>query len=102
MADEALVDERLKRVEVGARDCLGSVECATAGEDGDAREELLLVVGEKVVRPLDRRAERELARFRIAAAFQEIEALGEPVEDLRRGKDTGAGRGELDGEREVV
>ena len=54
------------------------------------------------MRPLDRRAKRVLARFRIAAAFQEIEALGEPVEDLRRREHTGAGRGELDGEREVV
>src|SRR5437762_4845029 len=54
------------------------------------------------MRPLDRRAKRVLARFRIAAAFQEIEALGEPVDDLRRGEHTGAGRSELDGEREVV
>ena len=54
------------------------------------------------MRPLDRRAKRVLARFRIAAAFQEIEALGEPVQDLRRGEHTGASRGELDREREVV
>ena len=43
-----------------------------------------------------------LARFRIAAAFQEIEALGEPGHDLRRGEHAGACGGELDGEREVV
>ena len=54
------------------------------------------------MRPLDRRAKRVLARFRIAAAFQEIEALGEPVQDLRRSEHSGASRGELDGEREVV
>ena len=54
------------------------------------------------MRPLDRRAKRVLACFRVAAAFQEIESLSEPVEDLRRGEHTGAGRGELDREREVV
>ena len=54
------------------------------------------------MRPLDRRAKRVLARIRIAAAFQEIEALGESVQDLRRGEHSGASSGELDGEREIV
>src|SRR5207302_1475223 len=80
----------------------GRAQRTAAREDRKPREQLLLVGGEEVMRPLDRRAKRVLARFRIAAAFQEIETLGEPVQDLLRGEHTGAGRGELDGEREVV
>ena len=49
VAQEALVDERLEDVEVGVADVFGGVEGAAAGEDGEAGEELLLVVGEQVV-----------------------------------------------------
>ena len=49
MAQEALLDERLQDVEVGVADLFGRVERAAAGEDGQAREELLLVLGEQVV-----------------------------------------------------
>ena len=99
---EALVDQRLQPVDVSLDDLFGRVQRTAAREDREPLEELLLVVGEEVVRPLDRRAKRVLARFRIAAALQEIEALSEPVQDLRRREHTGAGRGELDREREVV
>jgi len=49
MAQEALVDERLQYIQVGAADLLGCVEGAAAGEDGEATEELLFVVVEQVV-----------------------------------------------------
>ena len=49
VAQEALVDERLEEVEVGVADVFGGVEGAAAGEDGEAREELLFVLGEQVV-----------------------------------------------------
>jgi hypothetical protein len=41
--DEALLDQRLQRVEIGIRDTLGGLERTAAGEDGQAREELLLL-----------------------------------------------------------
>ena len=44
-ADEALVDEGLQRVEVGVADLLGRLERAAAAEDGEPREETLLVFG---------------------------------------------------------
>ena len=49
MASEALVDERLKDVEVGVAHLFGRIEGAAAGEDGEAGEELLLVVAQQVV-----------------------------------------------------
>ena len=49
MADKALVDERLEDVEVGVADLFGCVKGAAAGEDGEAREKLLLVAGKQVV-----------------------------------------------------
>ncbi len=43
-AQEALLDQRLERVEVGVTDLLGGLERAAAREDGQAGEELLLLV----------------------------------------------------------
>ena len=43
VAKEALVDERLQDVEVGVTDLFSRSEGAAAGEDREAREELLLV-----------------------------------------------------------
>jgi hypothetical protein len=49
MAKEALVDERLDDVEVGAAYVFGRVEGATACEDGEPGEQRLLVVAEESV-----------------------------------------------------
>ena len=69
-ADEALVDQRLQRVDLRAADSLGRLVRATAGEHREPREQLLFLRREEVVRPTDRRVERLLARIRVAAAFQ--------------------------------
>ena len=82
--DEALLHEGLERVEVGFGDVLRHLEGAAAREDREAREQPLLVGAEQVVGPLDRRAERSLARVGVAAARQQVETLREPFEDLRR------------------
>ena len=95
MTQEALVDERLERVEVGVADFLGRVEDAAAGEDSEAGEELPLVVGEQVMRPFNRRAQGLLARVGAAAALEQIEPLGEPFEHLPGREDSGAGGREL-------
>ena len=58
--------------------------------------------GREVVAPRDRRPERLLPRIGVAAALQQVEALGEPLQDLRGRECPRAGGGELDREREVV
>ena len=54
------------------------------------------------MRPLDRGAQRLLARFGVAAALEQVETLGKPLEDLSRGERLRPRGGELDGERKVV
>ncbi len=100
--EEALLDERLHGVEVGIRHLLRGRESAAAGEDREAGEQPLLVPVEEVVAPLDRRAQRLLAGVCVATALQEIEAVREAIEDLRRRERLRAGSRELDGERQAV
>src|SRR4029079_3479417 len=59
-ADEALVDERGDPVEVCTADLLGSLQRATAGEEGEPCEEVLLGRHQQVVAPDDRRTQRAL------------------------------------------
>src|SRR5918992_3697577 len=68
-AQQALFDERLEVIEVGVRNLLSRFQPAAACEDGESTEERLLVLGQELVRPLDRRPERLLARIGIASAF---------------------------------
>ena len=42
-AEQALLDERLQRVEIGLADFFGRLQRAAAREDGEAGEELLLL-----------------------------------------------------------
>ena len=81
MADEALVDERLQGIERGFPHLLGRPERTSAREDG-AGEELLLLLGKQVEAPLDGGPKRLLARIGVAAAFEQVETLGEALEDL--------------------
>ena len=74
-AQQALLDERLQRVEVGVRDLLGRVERAAPDEDGERSEDALLLFGEEVVAPGDRRPERLLPRLGVSAASQQVEAM---------------------------
>ena len=105
LAEHVAVDQRreARQEVVAAADGLGGVERAAAVEDGEAREERLLVGAEQVVAPVDRRAERLLARGQVAwAAGEEVEALLEPGEQRLRREQLRAGGGELDREREAV
>jgi hypothetical protein len=84
-------------------DLLGSLERASASEDGQASEEPLLLVQEEVVAPLDRRPQRALALGRIAGATgQERQALVEALEHLGRGHRLYACSRELERERQIV
>ena len=77
---------------------LGGFERATALEDGEAREELLLCGGEQVVAPLDRGSQGPLAGIGVAAALQQIESCGDALEELGRRQDRHARGGQLDRE----
>ena len=82
--DEALVHQGMQRVEVGVRDRFCPLERAAAGEDGDAAEEALFLGREQVVAPVNRRPQRLLARLCVSSPLEQVESLGEPLEDLRR------------------
>ncbi len=102
-ANEALVHQRLERVEVGITDVLGRLQRAAAREDGEPGEQPLLLLCQQVVGPLDRRSQRPLALGEIArSAGQQRQAMLEPFEDLRRGEGLDAGGRELERQREVV
>ena len=102
-AQEALVNERLERIEVGLGHRLGGFERATAAEHGGATEKHLLVEGEQVVAPCDRSAKGALSFGQVArAAGQQTQTPLEARQDLCRGERLDAGGRQLDGQREVV
>src|SRR5215470_4061610 len=68
MTDQALVEQRLERVNVGFGDRLGRRQCAAAGEDGKCSEHASLVAVEKLIRPADSGLERLLPLLDIAVA----------------------------------
>jgi len=101
--NEALVDERLERVELCLCDLLGCFECAAAQEDGESREELLLLGCQQLVGPLDRRPEGALPLGKVSGAAREKrQTPSESLEDLRRGERLDTRSGELERERQVV
>ena len=101
-AKEALVEERLERVGLGAADRFRLVVRTASREDRQRAEQALLVLAEQVVRPRDRRPQRVLARIRVPAPGEQVEPLAEPVEQLVRREDRGSRCGEFQREREVV
>ena len=82
VADKALLDERLERVEIGACNLLRRPERAASGEDRQPGKERLLGFCEQVVAPLDRCPQRRLAGIGVPAAGKEIEPVGKPLENL--------------------
>ena len=102
LTKQTLVEKRLERVRVGAGDLLRGVVARATREDGEASEELLLALAQKVVRPLDRPSQGLLARIGVALALEQVEPLREPLEQLLGAKERGAGSGELERERELV
>src|SRR5438874_5109989 len=95
--EEALVDERRDRVEIGARDGGGGVEREAAAEDREPTECDSLRIREQVVAPLDRVPQGLLPLRRVArAAGQEWQRLFKPLEDRTRREQLRACGGELD------
>ena len=97
------VDDLAARDRAAGAHVLGRLQREAAGEDGQAPEEHALLAGEQVVAPLDRGAQRLLARARGAAAGGEhVEAVAQPRRDLVERERRHARRGQLDGQRHAV
>ena len=73
-----------------------------AGEDRREAEQLPLVVGQEVVGPLHRMAERELSFRPRCRPLQQPESIGESIPDLDRAHRRHSGGGQLDAQREPV
>ncbi len=81
-------------------DDAGQLEAA--GEHRDGAEQVLFVVGQEVVGPLDRVAECELTLGRLGRALQQSESVGKAIPDLGRAHRGHARRGQFDAQRETV
>ena len=79
---------------------LCGLEGAAAGEDGQASEQPLLVLVQEIVAPGDRRPQGLLACFRVAATFEQVEALGEALDDLLGREDARSCSCQLDRKRQ--
>ena len=100
---EALVDERLERIETGVTDLFCGLELEAPDEHGEAGEQPLLWLTEQVVAPSDRGPHRALALGDIPPhARKERKSLLKPSEELRLRKELDASSGELERERKTV
>jgi hypothetical protein len=100
--DEALVDEGLQGVHAGIADRFGRLMCAAVDEDGESREEPLLIRLQQVVGPANRRPQRLLSRIRITTSLEEVQPLTQTLEELF-GREDHAARGcELERQRKIV
>ena len=100
--DQALVNERPERLDVGRADVLDRIQRRAAREDREACEDVALVRVEQSRGPGDRGTEGLLPWVGVPAALQQVEAVAQPVEDLRGCQDGAPSRCELEREREVV
>ena len=80
------------------------VQREAADEDGEAREERLLLRGQEVVAPLDRGAQRPVPLGHTGArlGLQELEPLAQAHEDLARREQLDPCGGQLERERQPV
>ena len=85
-SDVIEVEDVVARQRIDAADRFGRREIEAAREYCDAREQDLLVVLQQVVRPVDERAQRLLARLqRSVAASQQLVAILQPLVDVGDG-----------------
>jgi hypothetical protein len=73
--EQALLDERLQRVEVGVSDFFGGVHPAASSEDRDGSEGTPFRFGQQVVTPRHGRSEGLLPGVGVPSAPEQIEAL---------------------------
>ena len=101
--DEARVDERGQRVEVGVGDLFGRVEVEGVLEHREPPEQLLRLRREEVVAPGDRRLERPVALGQVMRTLgEERQTRAQAFEQDVRAEQLEARGGELEREREPV
>ena len=97
---EALVDERVEGVEVGAADGLRTRRSEAAREDTQPGEVSLVVLVEQLVAPLDGRAQRPLPLVEVAPArCEQRQPLLEALKQLLHRRDLDACGRELERQR---
>ena len=101
-AEQTLVEQRGKRVEIGIAHQLRRLERAAAAEHAEVREQRLLVLVEQVVRPRDGRPERHVTFLGVAGSLERVELVGEALEQRLGREQLGPGGGELERKREPV
>src|SRR5207248_7591606 len=101
-AEQALVQERGERLEIGVADGLDSLQRAPSAEDAQSREQPLFARVEQVVRPRDRRPERRVSLLGIAGSLEGVESVTEPLEKLLRRQQLRSCSRELEREREAI
>ena len=102
-ANEAVRDERLERGRARAADRLGRVDRPAAPEHRSCREEGTRVVVEQPDAPVDRPAQRPLARWSVgSAADKQRQRAVESLEQLGRMEGAHAGGCELDREWKAI
>ncbi len=105
---ESLVDQRRHPVQDVARaradgHRLGRLQGEAADEDGQPAEQRPLLAGQQVVAPGDRVAQGPLPRRGVARApRQQGQAVRQPGQQGRRSEHLGAGRRQLDRQRQAV
>ena len=90
--EQALVEQRRERVEVGVADRLGRLERAARREHREAREELLLRGIEQVVRPGDGRPQGGVALLGVARPLEQVEPLRRVARGAARERSASSGR----------
>ena len=93
--DQRAIHQPLEDVDVRLPDRFCCLERPAAGEDAQAPEEGLLRLGQELVAPLHRGAQRSLSWIRVAAAREEVQALGESLQDLLDRQDRQPRRGKV-------
>ena len=99
---KTLVDQRLQRVRIGARNVLCGVVQAAVDEHRNCLEEPHLGLVEQLVRPIDGGSQRGLPRVAVATAPEQIEAAADSLEQSIRAEERCPGCGELERERQLV
>ena len=109
LAQQALLDERTEAIEqvdvqlVPRAHLLDGVQSGAAQEDGEAPEERPFVIGQQLVAPVDRSAQRLLPLRAIAAAAGEkIQPVAQARQHRLGSEDVDPRRGQLDRQGEAV
>ena len=107
--DQRLVSQRRQQAQhvrggqvITRAELLGHLQ-RPAGEDRQAAQQALLPLGQQVMAPVDRRAQRALARRRSPATVgQQPEAVVHAGQDLLNSQHPDPGGRQLDGQRNAV